>query len=165
VVHDERRIQPGPRPEFPPLRLSPQRFARTGVSTVLRSCQAQMQSSGSNEVVQPLGGAVKDRPACLGGKEQFTRRSQKSQRNGGLRIQRVAKPDRSSRSLRSPCVKLRSEKIIHTEIAKNTKERRTTDLRVTQIGSVLVIFAISVCKTPVRKGDPHGDRKGRMITD
>jgi hypothetical protein len=42
-------------------------------------------------------------------------------------------------------------KRIHTEIAKNAKERMTTDLRVTQTESVLVIFAISVCKTPIRK--------------
>jgi hypothetical protein len=37
----------------------------------------------------------------------------------------------------------------------------TTDRRVIQSRSALVIFAISVCKIPVRKGDPHGDRKER----
>src|ERR1700676_5111531 len=64
------------------------------------------------------------------------------------------------------CVKkLRPERGIHTEITKNTKERMTTDLRVTQTGSVLAIFAISVCQTPIRKDDPYRNRKERKETD
>jgi hypothetical protein len=66
VVHDELHIQPAPLPEFPLIRLSPQRFARTGVSTVSRSCQAQMQSSGPSNSVQPVGGAVKESVSLVG---------------------------------------------------------------------------------------------------
>jgi hypothetical protein len=40
-----------------------------------------------------------------------------------------------------------------------------TDIGDTQTGSVSVIFAISVCKTPIRKGDSHRDRKERRGTD
>jgi hypothetical protein len=60
-------------------------------------------------------------------------------------------PNRSNRFLRCPCVKLRSERGIHTEIAKNAKERTNHRSTGTQFESVLVIFAISVCKTPIRK--------------
>jgi hypothetical protein len=44
----------------------------------------------------------------------------------------------------------------------------TTDQRVTQTESVLAIFAISVCKIPIRKDNSHRDRKEhkeRMTTD
>ena len=41
----------------------------------------------------------------------------------------------------------------------------TTDLRVTQTDSSSVIFAISVCKTPIRKRNSHGDHKERKGTD
>ena len=67
----------------------------------------------------------------------------------------------SLRPLRSLCVKIRSEKAIHTEIPKIAKER-TNDKPKAVIQSELVFatFAISVCKNPIGKGDPHGDRKG-----
>jgi hypothetical protein len=55
--------------------------------------------------------------------------------------------------------------MIHTEIAKNTKEQE--QLRIEGAPNsklVLATFAISVCKIPIRKGDPHGDRKERKGT-
>ncbi len=61
------------------------------------------------------------------------------------------------------CVKFRSEKAIHTEIAKKATKRpdeppeieRATQSEI----SVFATFAISVCKIPIRKADRHRDRE------
>ena len=47
---------------------------------------------------------------------------------------------------------------------KGTADHGSKDRRVIHSRSAFVIFAISVCKISVRKGDPHGDREERKGT-
>ncbi|MEA3164275.1 MAG: hypothetical protein QOE88_2093 [Verrucomicrobiota bacterium] len=62
----------------------------------------------------------------------------------------------------SLCVKFRSEKDNPHGDRRERKEKRVRESkRVIPSESVLVIFAISVCKFPIRKDNPHRDRKER----
>jgi hypothetical protein len=54
------------------------------------------------------------------------------------------------------------KKRIHTGIAKNAKERMNYGSKGLQFQSGLSDLAISVCKNPIRKEDPHGGAANKV---
>ena len=99
-------------------------------------------------------------------KRSFTRRSQRSQRTDRSPIEEAPIPIEPLRPLRSLCEKIRSEKIIHTEITKIAKNRPITDRKAPNSNRAFATFAISVwIKSDQKRSFTRRSQRSQKQTD